>query len=388
MATMARRAFELIDKDGNGKLSRAEVILAVRRDVAVRVLLGLPATIRQEDGSRDAFERVFQAIDADDSKQIDAREFERFVCSLAPPVTAAAADADADVVATASAIKDGGDTAAIAPRASLMEPKTCDGAEGGGAAATARHGVAMDELEPRSLHAAMEEIRTAPVAEEVAVEAAREAEDDEADDDDDDDEGGQTGNEADDEGAVTSAMVSADDGAADASEVDTVAVEEEEEEEDNEEEHDENGEGQGEGDAPEEGGSSGGGSSSSGGDKRHHVAVAHLSTPQLRALLLGYGVAAEEQLAHSAYVELLQLAGHLEVEPLASTAASASASASASSAAPVAVATAAPAVTAAAPAAPPPLVTSGSASSGHAGAKQLVTFRDWPVARGTGDGLR
>ena len=56
----------------------------MRRDVAVRALLGLPATIRQEDGSRDAFERVFQAMDVDDSKQIDADEFERFVCGLSP----------------------------------------------------------------------------------------------------------------------------------------------------------------------------------------------------------------------------------------------------------------------------------------------------------------
>jgi len=83
-AAMARRAFELIDRDGGGTLSRAEVILAVRRDVAVRALLGLPATIRQEDGSRDNFERVFQAMDVDDSKQIDADEFERFVCGLPP----------------------------------------------------------------------------------------------------------------------------------------------------------------------------------------------------------------------------------------------------------------------------------------------------------------
>ena len=65
-----REAFRLIDKNGNGRLSRAEVIQAVRRDAAVRSLLGLPATIRQEDGTRDVFEKVFQAMDSDDSKEV------------------------------------------------------------------------------------------------------------------------------------------------------------------------------------------------------------------------------------------------------------------------------------------------------------------------------
>ena len=91
-ASMARRAFELIDKDGGGTLSRAEVILAVRRDTTVRTVLGLPAVIHQEDGSRDRFEQVFQAM-AGQAKHINADEFERFVSGLAPPVAAAASTA-------------------------------------------------------------------------------------------------------------------------------------------------------------------------------------------------------------------------------------------------------------------------------------------------------
>ena len=76
----ASAAFKKIDKNGDGRLSRAEVIQALRKDPEVRKLLGLEEfeTIRQEDGSRDAFEKVFQALDADSNKMIDEREFCRF----------------------------------------------------------------------------------------------------------------------------------------------------------------------------------------------------------------------------------------------------------------------------------------------------------------------
>jgi hypothetical protein len=47
-------AFSLIDANGDGVLSRAEVIKACRASERVLTLLGLPKTIRQEDGSRDA----------------------------------------------------------------------------------------------------------------------------------------------------------------------------------------------------------------------------------------------------------------------------------------------------------------------------------------------
>ena len=70
-------AFERIDTNGDGFLSRAEVIKACRSDALVRQLLGLPQTIRQEDGSRDAFELLFQRLDMDDSKSIS---FDEFLC--------------------------------------------------------------------------------------------------------------------------------------------------------------------------------------------------------------------------------------------------------------------------------------------------------------------
>ena len=67
--------FRLIDKNGNGELSRAEVIQACRANEQVHTLLGLPKNIRQEDGTRDLFEVVFQKLDADNSKSITLDEF-------------------------------------------------------------------------------------------------------------------------------------------------------------------------------------------------------------------------------------------------------------------------------------------------------------------------
>ena len=76
-AQMVAAAFRRIDTNGDGHLSRAEVIVACRTDAEVRALLGLPQHIRQEDGTREAFERVFQRFDADDSKGIEMDEFMR-----------------------------------------------------------------------------------------------------------------------------------------------------------------------------------------------------------------------------------------------------------------------------------------------------------------------
>jgi hypothetical protein len=73
-----KEAFNLIDKNNDGLLSRIEVIQASRRNAKVRALFGLPASIRQEDGTRDRFEEVFQKIDTNDDKQIDLEEFTIF----------------------------------------------------------------------------------------------------------------------------------------------------------------------------------------------------------------------------------------------------------------------------------------------------------------------
>lgn len=73
-----RAAFKMIDKNNDGTLSRIEVIKALRTQEKVSELLKLPHVIRQEDGTRDNFEVVFQAIDRDDSKSISMSEFEDY----------------------------------------------------------------------------------------------------------------------------------------------------------------------------------------------------------------------------------------------------------------------------------------------------------------------
>jgi len=77
-------AFSLIDANGDGVLSRAEVIKACRASERVRTLLGLPMTIRQEDGTLEAFEAVFQRLDVDDSKSITLDEFRHFFATRRP----------------------------------------------------------------------------------------------------------------------------------------------------------------------------------------------------------------------------------------------------------------------------------------------------------------
>ena len=51
-ADAATKAFESIDKDGSGAISRIEVIQACKADEGVRSLLGLPEKIKQEYHAR------------------------------------------------------------------------------------------------------------------------------------------------------------------------------------------------------------------------------------------------------------------------------------------------------------------------------------------------
>ena len=97
---LVHAAFKLIDKNGDGVLSRIEVVKALRTSAQVRKLLALPEKIRQEDGTRDLFERVYQGIDTDDSKSITLPEFEAYFSPAtqpAPPPPAASMLSDGTV---------------------------------------------------------------------------------------------------------------------------------------------------------------------------------------------------------------------------------------------------------------------------------------------------
>ena len=86
---MIHAAFDLMDNNGDGVISRIEVIKALREHQQVQALLKLPEKVRQEDGTRDSFEQVYQAIDKDDSKSITIEEFEAYFAAKSPAPAAA-----------------------------------------------------------------------------------------------------------------------------------------------------------------------------------------------------------------------------------------------------------------------------------------------------------
>ena len=105
---LVHAAFKLIDKNGDGVLSRIEVVKALRTSAQVRKLLALPEKIRQEDGTRDLFERVYQSIDTDDSKSITLTEFEAYFSPATqpgpPPAASALSDGTVFVSLTVAAL--------------------------------------------------------------------------------------------------------------------------------------------------------------------------------------------------------------------------------------------------------------------------------------------
>ena len=60
--------------------------MAMRKDATIAALFQLPERIRQEDGTRDEFERVFQGMDTDGSgpKTERIHEFPQFAVECLP----------------------------------------------------------------------------------------------------------------------------------------------------------------------------------------------------------------------------------------------------------------------------------------------------------------
>ena len=77
--TALRPMFELLDVDGDGTCTRAELIEGLRNDANLQSLLGLPSYEESGEASRAAFEAAFADIDQDGDDQITLIEFRNFV---------------------------------------------------------------------------------------------------------------------------------------------------------------------------------------------------------------------------------------------------------------------------------------------------------------------
>lgn len=90
-----RSLFQQIHPAPDGDISPAELVRALKKFPQLASLLGLPAIIRQIDGSKDRFQHVFNAFDVDDNKKITLPEFIAVLSTpagtTATPVTADAA---------------------------------------------------------------------------------------------------------------------------------------------------------------------------------------------------------------------------------------------------------------------------------------------------------
>jgi len=73
-----RAVFDSCDTQQNGMVNKRELIKAIRRDGKMADFFGLPMEIRQEDGSRDEMEKLFQAMDSDSDREITWNEFVTF----------------------------------------------------------------------------------------------------------------------------------------------------------------------------------------------------------------------------------------------------------------------------------------------------------------------
>lgn len=70
--------FSECDRSGDGSVSKIELIKALRRTHGVSEFFGLPQYIRQEDGSRDMMEELFQDMDVNDDRNVTWEEFQDF----------------------------------------------------------------------------------------------------------------------------------------------------------------------------------------------------------------------------------------------------------------------------------------------------------------------
>ena len=74
------KAFRIMDSDSSGAVSRYEIVKACGASERVRTLLGLPATMKKTDGSRDKLNALMERLDADSDGKVSLAEFQRVFC--------------------------------------------------------------------------------------------------------------------------------------------------------------------------------------------------------------------------------------------------------------------------------------------------------------------
>jgi Ca2+-binding EF-hand superfamily protein len=78
MVSRLEQIFAKCDRNNRKMVSKIDLIKTLREAPDVAAFFRLPAVIRQEDGSRDLFEAIFQKIDKSGDRVITWPEFERY----------------------------------------------------------------------------------------------------------------------------------------------------------------------------------------------------------------------------------------------------------------------------------------------------------------------
>ena len=75
-ASALRQTFGRVDKNGDGRVNKADLLLAMKRmpDLAKTLRMSKSA-VREGDGSMQEFERAFERLDRDQSGDLDWKEF-------------------------------------------------------------------------------------------------------------------------------------------------------------------------------------------------------------------------------------------------------------------------------------------------------------------------
>ena len=76
-----KKTFKRVDKDNDGKVNKADLLLAMRKNPELSQLMKLESSVRAGDGSLQAFESLFEKLDQDQSGDLDWYEFSSLVGS-------------------------------------------------------------------------------------------------------------------------------------------------------------------------------------------------------------------------------------------------------------------------------------------------------------------